>query len=111
MYFFQVVIRADGGIERLSRGGTLLGASAESSYQRGVLKLRPGDLLFLRSDGLADQERRGEDYGEARLLKWLAASRMGGLESLADSLLAELSGFADTARNDDISFVLMRLST
>ena len=105
------VLRAGGRWERLRRGGFLLGMSEEGIYQRGMLRLRRGDLLFIRSDGLEDQENsREEEYGEARLLGWLKRSQHLGLEKLSDRLIEEIAGFSGGNREDDISFVFMRMT-
>jgi sigma-B regulation protein RsbU (phosphoserine phosphatase) len=105
------VLRADGRIERLSRGGTLLGAKSNSRYRRGTLRLRPGDLLFIRSDGVEDQINGEEEpFGDARLLNWLETHRNGDLEKVADSLIETLQSFSAGGMSDDISFVFMRLN-
>ncbi len=106
------LLRREGRLERLRRGGQLLGVEQGQSYLQGVLQLRPGDLLFLRSDGLEDQlDRQQESYGEERLAGWLQSRTDEGLEGLSDQLLDELTRFGEGAQSDDISFVFMRIAS
>ena len=47
-----LLVRADGGTERLELGGTLLGAFPGTSWEEGQVKLAPGDALVLLSDSI-----------------------------------------------------------
>ncbi|MCP4549138.1 MAG: PP2C family protein-serine/threonine phosphatase [bacterium] len=106
-----ILLRADGNMERLSRGGLPLGLSADGQYSRGLLSLNPGDLLIMRSDGVEDQEdNKGDAFGEARLLKCLANRDSESLDDIADSLITTLKSYSGGELTDDISFILMRLT-
>jgi serine phosphatase RsbU (regulator of sigma subunit) len=106
------LFRRDGRLERLRRGGQLLGVEEGQAYLQGVLRLHPGDLLFLRSDGLEDQQDHAEEaFGEARLASWLQMRTAEDLEGLADELLEELTHFGGGQQSDDISFVFMRIAS
>ncbi|MBM4118434.1 hypothetical protein FJ251_12000, partial [bacterium] len=106
------LLRRGGRLEQLRRGGQLLGVGDEVPYLQGHLRLRPGDLLFLRSDGLEEQQNsHQEPFGEARLADWLQERKQDDLESLADGLLAELGHFGAGQQTDDISFVFMRIGS
>lgn len=106
------LFRREGRLERLRRGGQLLGVEERQVYLQGVLRLRPGDLLFLRSDGLEDQQdRQEESFGEQRLAAWLQSRTASDLEGLSDQLLDELSRFSEGRQSDDISFVFMRIAS
>lgn len=109
------LFRGDGSrVERLGRGGGPLGLDPAMRYRSGVLRLRPGDLLFLRSDGLEDQEDAAEiPYGDRRLAEYLEMQRRraGSVDVLAEALMAELLAYAGGRSRDDISFVIMQLET
>jgi len=105
------LLRADGSMERLHRGGHLLGFSEDHDYLQGVLKLHPGDLLFFRSDGVEDQENAIDgQFGEARLLEWLHERKDFNLERLSDQLMETLRQYSAGELDDDISFLFMRLA-
>ncbi|MBN2170714.1 MAG: SpoIIE family protein phosphatase [Candidatus Krumholzibacteriota bacterium] len=108
------LFRGDGArVERLDRGGGPMGLDPAMRYRSGVLRMRPGDLLFLRSDGLEDQEDAAEiPYGPRRLQEYIDLQRRqaGNVNLLAEALMAELLAYAGGRSRDDISFVIMRLA-
>lgn len=106
------LLRRSGRLERLRRGGQLLGVESDQAYLQGQLRLESGDLLFLRSDGLEEQQNpHQEPFGEERLAAWLRERKDGDLEVLADCLLEELAHFGGGEQSDDISFVFMRIAS
>src|SRR6185503_1494030 len=48
------LVRANGPIDKLTPGGTVLGVFAESTYEQGDFALRPGDRLILYPDGISE---------------------------------------------------------
>jgi PAS domain S-box-containing protein len=74
--------------------------------QEGVHPFLPGSVLVLYSDGLI--ERRGEalDVGMERLRTLLANLPSDHPESLADRLIAELTG--DVPQDDDVALLCLR---
>jgi len=59
------------GVERfLGEGGPVLGPLAEATYERGFVKMEPGDLLVMFTDGIVESRRQGgdEEFGTERLL-------------------------------------------
>lgn len=75
-------------------GGLLLGAAADVSYLEREIKLEPGDILLMYSDGLV--ERRGLAVSES-ISQLLAAAGGPGqsLEERLDRLLAQSSSDTD----------------
>ena len=68
-----VVRHADGSLEwlRLS-SGLVLAAFEGAAYERHTRALRPGDRLFLYTDGVVEAQSRGVLFGEERLAAALA---------------------------------------
>src|SRR5262249_42009195 len=59
---------ASGGLERLARGGLLMGIFHQFTLDDETLELGSGDTLVAYTDGLTDAvNRRDEDYGHTRL--------------------------------------------
>ncbi|MFG2129513.1 SpoIIE family protein phosphatase [Streptomyces sp. NPDC048751] len=95
----------DGDAEILDvPGGPLLGVEATATYPESVLRLEPGSVLALYTDGLV--ERRHSDIGSGLDRLRASLSRMGGtrLDEMADALLREARRSADRA--DDIALLL-----
>jgi serine phosphatase RsbU (regulator of sigma subunit) len=103
------VVSADGRINRLQRGGILIGVEPGSSYEEGVLKMRSGDLLVIYTDGIIDQEDpQGEPYGEQRLLEFIRNNAQASTASLVEKLFATLLAFGQNNLKDDMTVVLLR---
>lgn len=45
-------VKADGSVEKLERGGPVLGPLPNASYNRGFAQLRPGDMIVAYTDGV-----------------------------------------------------------
>ena len=73
------LLRAGGGRERLPRTGVPFGIDPERRYSIAATKLRPGDALFLYSDGVTEAfNPAGEEFGAARLEAALEQARGRG---------------------------------
>jgi sigma-B regulation protein RsbU (phosphoserine phosphatase) len=59
-----LLLRADGGIERLGNGGMPLGLIQEARYRQFEVLLRAGDKLLLYSDGLTECPLADGDFLE-----------------------------------------------
>ncbi|RPF31471.1 PAS domain-containing protein [Streptomyces sp. TLI_185] len=86
-------------------GGPLLGIDATARFPESELRLAPGSVLALYTDGLI--ERRDSDIGSdvERLRGALARLGGGGLDDLADGLLRDAC-HASPDRADDIALLL-----
>jgi phosphoserine phosphatase RsbU/P len=103
------VISPGGRINRLQRGGILIGIERDSSYEEGVLKLKNGELLVIYTDGIIDQESpQGEPFGEQRLIEFFRNSGAASLNGLVEKLFATLLAFGQNSLKDDMTVVLLR---
>jgi len=79
-----ILKRADGTVEQLENGGAVLGVFPAWKYKESVVRLAPGDLLLLFTDGISEAARPdGEEFGEKRLIQVA--------EALAGELPSELN--------------------
>ncbi|KOU19605.1 diguanylate cyclase [Streptomyces sp. WM6372] len=96
---------ADGRAEVLDLpGGVVLGIDAGATYPVTDLRLAPGSVLALYTDGLVEEAGTDIDVGVERLRAALAAARPSPLTEMADRLIGEAGGSAD--RPDDIALLL-----
>ncbi|MEN8008262.1 MAG: SpoIIE family protein phosphatase [Candidatus Krumholzibacteriota bacterium] len=107
-----VLMRNDGTLELLEKGGLPLGAFDFGSYEEGSVQLEMGDLLFLYTDGLTEtKDPAGEDeFGEDRLNHLLRTRRKADVDEVFRSVnrgLAEFSGREDA--DDDITMVGLKI--
>ncbi|QGV82092.1 SpoIIE family protein phosphatase [Streptomyces ficellus] len=84
-------------------GGVVLGVDAEATYPVTPLRLVPGDVLALYTDGLVEEPGTDIDLGIERLRRALAAVGTGPLAETAEGLIRE-AGAGD--RPDDIALLL-----
>ncbi|MFD9689435.1 SpoIIE family protein phosphatase [Kitasatospora sp. NPDC059088] len=105
-----VLRHPDGRAEALYvPGGPLLGVDDGAAYPVSELRLRPGSLLALYTDGLVEDPALAIDQGVDRLRAALAHGRAGeALEELAERLLREVGS---TGRVDDVALLLTAFGT
>jgi sigma-B regulation protein RsbU (phosphoserine phosphatase) len=83
-----LLIRGDGSVELLEKGGTVVGLIPNVRYARAHAEMTPGDILVLYTDGLAEAANAsGEMFGT----EGIAASVRATLpETHPDAILKEL---------------------
>ena len=105
------VVRRDGAVAYLkSRPALVLGALAGVRYGVGELQLKPGDAIYLYTDGITEQpDAAGELYGEARLLASLAGCADRSEEAALDTVLADVRRHAaGVEQADDCTQLIIR---
>lgn len=100
---------ASGDLEDLISGGMPLGMFPSATCQPLPLRLGPGDMLVVYSDGLTDAENgAGEEFGDEQLCALIRSSASQGVEALESCLLAALDRFTQgVPQTDDITFLLV----
>lgn len=68
------LLRTHRGIERLSRGGLVLGPHPEAEYERGYTQMEPGDVLLAYTDGIVEAEDSSGNMLEIAGLEHLLGS-------------------------------------
>jgi len=105
-----LLIRADGSIEQLTVGGTVLGAFDWARFEEASATLHTGDLLLVYSDGISEaQNSSGEEYGEERLTELARANRMMSADELRHLIFAEVDQWTGgEERGDDQTLVILK---
>jgi sigma-B regulation protein RsbU (phosphoserine phosphatase) len=103
-------ISLDGRVERLSEGGTVLGAFPEMNFDVGEVTLAKGDILAVYTDGLLDaMSRTGEEFGEDRLISLLQELRHETPDQILDAVFQRIQTWSEGApQHDDITLVIAR---
>jgi serine phosphatase RsbU (regulator of sigma subunit) len=91
------------------RFGPPLGA-ADRDYPEGRLHLAPGDALVLYTDGVTEARRRGELFGEVRLVRALVDAADRRPQALVDAVRDAVASFADRLTDDLDVLALRRLA-
>ena len=113
-----ILLRASGQIERLSTGGPPFGlplfTEQEVAYPSGRVKLQPGDLLFIFTDGVVEAVNDSEEeYGEKRLLPCLNSAPSGApAAEVLRRVMEDVNSFVGYMRqHDDITCLVLRVTT
>jgi GAF domain-containing protein/anti-sigma regulatory factor (Ser/Thr protein kinase) len=98
-----VLRHPDGGTEIVwSEGGPPLGVVTQTEFPMSPLRLQPGTVIALTTDGLVESVEVDIEDGLNRLAEELSASDPAHLGVVADGLLAGAN------RSDDVALLLLR---
>jgi phosphoserine phosphatase RsbU/P len=105
-----LLVRASGPIERVESTGVPVGILPNASWREETLRLEPGDLLALYTDGLTEAvDEAEEEFGLERLRAVLEAGRGLPARELCDGLMARVADFASgMPQYDDQTVLLLR---
>jgi serine phosphatase RsbU (regulator of sigma subunit) len=102
-------LRADGAVEEVGAGGTMLGVDADPELEPADVELAPGDALVLYTDGVTDaRDAAGEDFGEQRLRHALAGAAGGDAEAIAGAIDAAVCAYQAGVQRDDRAILVLR---
>jgi len=108
-------LTAAGEVHDLDEGGTVLGPLADSTYERGFVRMDPGDLVVLYTDGILEASPSPSDdpdpveYGIDRLVDCVRANRDLSAKEIVERVLADVDAFCgDEAARDDRTLMVVR---
>ena len=106
-----MLLRADGTLERLERGGVILGIDAGAVYEAGSATLERGDLLAMFTDGVT--EARGSDdelFGDDRIESLLRNNRGLPAEDVLQRLVDAVKSYeGDRGPSDDVTAIVVNV--
>ncbi len=97
-----LLLRKSGAVEEIRVGadgsGPALGMIPDESYEAATVPLKPGDRVFVYTDGLYEAaDASGEEFGPERLKAALAARATVATPLLLDGVLAAVKEFGASA--------------
>ena len=73
------------------------------------MRLRPGDLLALCTDGVTEaSDQEGQEFGEERLIEMLCQNRNQPCQSALESITGEVRRLNPNDQHDDITLILAK---
>jgi sigma-B regulation protein RsbU (phosphoserine phosphatase) len=103
------LLRADGRLDRLACGGSVVGLLDGLEYPEATIELYAGDLLIAYSDGLTEPENEFEEFGEERLVALVRQNQHEPLTKLTTDIMRALQQWIGAAEQpDDMTVVLAR---
>jgi serine phosphatase RsbU (regulator of sigma subunit) len=93
---------------RLCEGGPVLGLLENATYEQGVERLEPGDVMVMFSDGIIEAANaKGEEFGEQRLSGVVEQNLHATPSEIRDRILTAVRSFAGRSRVDDDQTLLV----
>lgn len=107
------LVRADGSVERLTTGGTMVGAFDWVEYEEGEVALEAGDLLVLFSDGISEAvNEREEEFGEERIMSLASERRDETASNLRRDIFKAVDEWTGAReRYDDQTLVILKATS
>ncbi len=97
-----LLMRANGQVEQLREGGPIIGLGEAARYDEGETVMRPGDRLFLYTDGIVEHVNGvGEPYGDVRFLEQLRATHVEQLQTACDLSVESVLEFGSYRKPED----------
>lgn len=90
----------------------MLGPILETVYETERITLKPGDALFLYTDGVTEARNpKQELYGELQLLMALQLALKEELSKMIHYISAELTRHANAPQSDGITMLAIQITT
>ena len=104
-----VVLRRSGEVERLEATAPVLGLFSSWECRTAELRLFPGDLLAIYTDGITEAfDTQYEEFGEGRLVETLQAHRELPAQDLIAAVYEDVRGFSPQEQHDDMTLIVAR---
>ncbi|MDN5747767.1 MAG: SpoIIE family protein phosphatase [Pseudonocardia sp.] len=94
-------------VETVGVPGTLLGVYPDVELTEAEIRLERGEVLVLYTDGVTEARGVNGFYGTERLESVLASCAGLPAESVADALLADVTGFQQGRMRDDVAILVV----
>lgn len=105
------LILGDGEPRRLFGGGLPLGLFPDAEYRLQEVRLASGDVVVVYTDGVTEASGvGGDEFGESRLARVVAAHRPGSPAEIAAAILDAVASHGGDAavQSDDLTLLVLR---
>jgi serine phosphatase RsbU (regulator of sigma subunit) len=105
-----MVVRHDGRIDKLEAGGIPLGIYEDQSYEEEAVRLEPGELIVVFSDGVTEASSASKElFGELRLKTCLCRYRNSPVEEILACIDRLVRDFVQNGPlQDDMTILVAR---
>ena len=103
-----ILVRADGRVARLERGGLVLGPLADAAFEQGVTSIKPGDRVVMFTDGVTEaRSPGGEEFGDERLIELAVKFRELDAARMKERVFESLMEYTGGSFDDDVTIVAL----
>ncbi len=105
-----LLFQSDGKIERLGKGGALLGVIRDAEYEEGIAYLEDNSLLALFTDGITEAGvESGEEFGEQRVIDIIKDCKDKAADIIAQNIEREAAIYnRGRGENDDRTVIIVK---
>ncbi len=102
------VVRVNGDVEYLTEGGMVVGLFAGVRYERGHVKLCPGDVVVFCTDGITEANNSSEEeFGMQRLLDLVTRERHLPAQEIVQAVMTNVDSFSRGGTHEDDRVILI----
>ena len=97
-------LSAAGEVRYLDEGGAVLGPLADATYERGFVRLAPGDMVVLYTDGMIEAtppEGDGEEFGIERLVEIARKSAGKSSKEIGEAMMKAVETYRGEGEAQD----------
>jgi len=107
-----VLMRKDGRLELLEKGGTIIGMGGLLPFEEGTMEIQQGDRLFLYTDGTVEYQNGDRElYGEDRFYAEISRLKDRSLKEHIDGIINGIMDFGDQIPpQDDLTLLGVEFS-
>jgi len=107
---FPLLLRGDGAPRPIGGHGPLLGVLDDATFRDESVRLQPGDVVLLYTDGVVEGRRGRELYGEERLQATIRSTERRP-DTLVSVVMSSVLEFQDGELHDDVALVALGVPT
>jgi sigma-B regulation protein RsbU (phosphoserine phosphatase) len=105
-------LSATGEVRHLEEGGAVLGPVMDATYERGFVRMQPGDTVVLYTDGMIEatpaENESGAEFGVERLIEIARALRGRPSREISEAMMKAVEEYrGDAAAQDDRTVVVV----
>lgn len=105
-----MVIRQDGSIVWLETSGAPIGMFPDWTYEEGVVKLDPGEIVIAFTDGIVEAVNpAGEEWGIEGLQRVATKSCAKCADEMVHSIFRSVDAFTRGRQTDDLTVAVLRV--
>ena len=104
------IMCGEAGVVTLCETAPMVGGFAGVDFGEAEVSLKPGEVLFLYTDGLTEARRDREFFGESRLFEFLS-SPCASVEDVVSDVVSRVVSFSEGVLRDDLAILaVMRVA-
>jgi serine phosphatase RsbU (regulator of sigma subunit) len=105
-----LLLRADGTVEPVELSGMLVGIVRDARFGERDVRLGPGDLLLLYTDGAVELRRSDLGFGERLLAQALHEHAGRPAEAVVQAVADRIEEARDGSARDDVALLALRMT-